>query len=220
MASTCSSDRPAGANVGVPIGEFPMAGGSSDDRQLRERLRRVEGLLQEVEQFKDPQARAKTKEAVQVLLDLHGAGLERILERIAATGDAGLALIDSLAKDDLISSLLLLYGLHPIDLETRVRQALEKVRPYLHSHGGNVELLGLAEGVVHLRLQGSCHGCPSSAMTLKTTIEEAIMEMAPDAAGIEVEGEIAHEPAPAEDGVLVGVGGNANGRYALPILGR
>jgi Fe-S cluster biogenesis protein NfuA len=222
MASTCSSDRPAGANAGVPIGEFPMAGGSSDDRQLRERLRRMEGLLQEVEQFKDPHARAKSKEAVQVLLDLHGAGLERILERIAATSEAGLALIDSLAKDDLISNLLLLYGLHPVDLETRVRAALEKVRPYLHSHGGNVELLGIPDGVVHLRLQGSCHGCPSSAMTLKSTIEEAIMEMAPDAAGIEVEGEVTHSSAPAEDGVLAGIGGNEhdNRRFALPILGR
>ena len=222
MASTCSHDRPAEAANRVPIGEFPMAGGSSDDRQLRERLRRMEGLLQDVEQFKDPQARAKTKEAVQVLMDLHGTALERMLDLIASTEDAGLALIDSLAKDDLVSSLLLLYGLHPVDLETRVRRALEKVRPYLHSHGGNVELLGIPDGVVHLRLQGSCHGCPSSAMTLKTTIEEAIMEMAPDAAGIEVEGEVTHETTSSDGELLVSAeaGGNGHGRFALPILAR
>ena len=84
--------------------------------------------------------------------------------------------------------ILLLHGLHPLDLETRVRQALDKVRPLLRSHGGNVELLGLAGGVARLRMLGSCDGCPSSAMTLKTAIEEAIYEKAPDVTAIEVDG--------------------------------
>ena len=74
-----------------------------------------------------------------------------------------------------MGGLLLLHGLHPLDLEARVRQALDKVRPYLRSHGGNVELLGVDEGVVRLRLEGSCHGCPSSAATMRQTIEEAIL---------------------------------------------
>ena len=94
-----------------------------------------------------------------------------------------------------MSSLLLLYGLHPLDLEARVQQALEKVRPLLRSHGGNVELLGIADGVVRLRMLGSCHGCPSSAMTLKNAIEEAIYAAAPDATAIEVEG-VAEPPPP------------------------
>ena len=76
------------------------------------------------------------------MIELHGAGLERILDKLADAGDAGLALIDALAEDDLVGSILLLHGLHPLDLETRVRQALDKVRPLLRSHGGNVELLG------------------------------------------------------------------------------
>jgi Fe-S cluster biogenesis protein NfuA len=184
---------------------------TTEDRQLRDRIRRVESLLLEVDQFKDPQARSKTREIVQVLMDLHGAGLEKILAHLASTGEAGLALIDSLTQDELVASLLLLYGLHPLDLEERVKQALVKVRPYLASHGGNVELLGIENGVVRLRLQGSCHGCPSSAVTLKQTIEEAIMEKAPDAAGIEVEGEIEQLPAYA---------GNGNGgrRHPLPVI--
>jgi Fe-S cluster biogenesis protein NfuA len=184
---------------------------STEDRQLHARIRRVESLLQEVEQFKDPQMRSRTREIVQVLMDLHGAGLEKILTHLASTGDAGLALIDSLAEDELVASLLLLYGLHPLGLESRVNQALVKVRPYLASHGGNVELLGIEEGVIRLRLQGSCHGCPSSAVTLKQTIEEAIMEKAPDAAGIEVEGEVEQIP------VHAGNGGGA-GRVALPVI--
>jgi Fe-S cluster biogenesis protein NfuA len=184
---------------------------STEDRQLHDRIRRVESLLQEVEQFKDPQVRSKTREIVQVLMDLHGAGLEKILTQLASTGDSGLAVIDSLSQDELVSSLLLLYGLHPLDLEARVNQALVKVRPYLASHGGNVELLGVEEGMIRLRLQGSCHGCPSSAQTLKQTIEEAIMEKAPDAAGIEVEGEVEQLPAHAEAVSIAG-------RHALPII--
>src|SRR5262245_44423069 len=101
----------------------------------------------------------------------------------------GAAIVDSFAHDDVVGGLLLLHGLHPLDLKTRVSQALDKVRPYLRSHGGNVELLRIdPDGVVRLRMQGSCHGCPSSAMTLKLAIEEAIYEQAPDVMAIEVEG--------------------------------
>jgi Fe-S cluster biogenesis protein NfuA len=167
-----------------------------ENQSLHERIRRIETLLHEVEKFKDPDARRKTQEIVQALMDLHGSAIEKILDKIAAGGEGGLTLINSLALDPIIESVLLLYGLHPLELEARVALALEKVRPYLHSHGGNVELLGIVDGVVRLRLEGSCHGCPSSAQTLKQTIEEAIYERAPDATAIEVEGEIAQVSPP------------------------
>jgi Fe-S cluster biogenesis protein NfuA len=182
---------------------------ATEDRQLRERIRRIDTLLQEVERFKDPQVQAKTREIVQCLMDMHGAVLERMLERIASSQQNGTDLIDSLAQDELVASLMLLYGQHPLDLETRVLKALDKCRPYLHSHGGNVELIGVEEGIVRLRLQGSCHGCPSSAMTLRSTIEEAIAEQAPDAVSIQVEGET---PAPKEEA--------HPGHLALTILSR
>jgi Fe-S cluster biogenesis protein NfuA len=178
-----------------------------EDREFRRRIGRIESLLHEVEQFADPEARAHTQEIVRTILDLHEAGLERILEHIAATGDAGLALIGSLSQDDLVGSLLLLYGLHPLDIETRVRQALDKVRPHLRGHGGNVELLEIARGVVRLRMEGSCNGCVSSPQTLKLAIEEAIYEKAPDVAGIEVVG--IPNGQPVKDGPA---------RIALPIL--
>jgi Fe-S cluster biogenesis protein NfuA len=182
--------------------------GSGEDREFRKRMERIETLIHEVEHFPDPKARTHTREIIQAILDLHGAALERALEKIAATGETGLAMIDSLAADDLVGSLLLLYGLHPQDTETRVRQALDKVRPYLRSHGGNVELLGVAGGMVRLRMQGSCEDCPSSAATLKRTIEEAIYDKAPDVTAIEVE-------EAAGDGQPVG---NGRARMALPIL--
>jgi Fe-S cluster biogenesis protein NfuA len=81
--------------------------------------------------------------------------------------------------------------LHPLDLETRVRGALESVKPRLGQHGGSVELIGVTpEGGIKLRLEGNCHGCPSSRVTLKSSIEEAIYAAAPDVTGMEVEGAV------------------------------
>ncbi len=101
----------------------------------------------------------------------------------------------ALAADELVAHLLLLHGLHPVPLEGRVMQALGEVRPYLESHGGNVELLAVEGAAVHLRLEGSCSGCPSSAMTLKLAIENAIRKAAP-----EIEQVIAGDPAVAPAG--------------------
>jgi Fe-S cluster biogenesis protein NfuA len=91
---------------------------------------------------------------------------------------------------------MLIHGLYPVDLETRVREALDSVRPYMESHGGDVELLGIEDGVARLRLEGSCNGCPASASTMELAIEQALQEAAPDLAGIDVEG-VTAPPAPA-----------------------
>ena len=165
-----------------------------DDRELQERVARVERLLEEIEALRDPAARAKTAEVVGVLLELYGEGLARIME-VVAEGEESEKTFEAFAEDELVSHLLLLHGLHPLDVETRVVRALEEVRPYLQSHGGNVELLGVEEGVARLRMQGSCSGCPSSTMTLKLAIEEAIQKTAPDLERIEAEG-VAEEPPP------------------------
>jgi Fe-S cluster biogenesis protein NfuA/nitrite reductase/ring-hydroxylating ferredoxin subunit len=139
----------------------------------------VERLLEDVESLLDPVARQTATGVVQALLELYGAGLERIVDVVAASPDAAV-LADAFAEDELVSHLLLLHGLHPVALEDRVREALNEIRPYLDSHGGNVELLGIDGSVVRLRLQGSCSGCPSSAVTLKLAIENAIQKAAPE----------------------------------------
>jgi Fe-S cluster biogenesis protein NfuA len=157
-------------------------------REFQARLQRLDLLLSEVERWSDSAAQSHAREIVQAVLDLHGAGLDRILGHLAAGGEPGAAIRDACAGDEVVAGLLLLHGLHPLDLETRVLQALDQVRPYLRSHGGNVELLDVRDGVVRLRLVGSCHGCPSSAVTMKQTIEEAILGKAPDATAVEVEG--------------------------------
>ena len=166
-----------------------------DDQGLQERVARMQALLAEIEALNDPNARSKAAEVVQVLLELYGEGLSRVMETVAA-GEERERIFEALAKDELVSHLLLLHGLHPLDVEARVMKALEEVRPYLRSHGGNVEFLGVTDGVARLRMQGSCSGCPSSTMTLKLAIEEAIQKTAPDLEGIEAEG-VAEEPKPA-----------------------
>jgi len=148
----------------------------------------IEELIRRIESLPDPEARANAIALVQALMEFHSTGLERMMEITAASGEPGYALFDSFAGDDVVSNLLLLYGLHPLPLETRVTNALDKVRPYLDSHGGNVELLSVDEGVVRLRMQGSCKSCPSSSMTLKLAIEDAIYAAAPDVVSIEAEG--------------------------------
>jgi Fe-S cluster biogenesis protein NfuA/nitrite reductase/ring-hydroxylating ferredoxin subunit len=125
---------------------------------------------------------------------MYGEGLVRVLGLTAQSEAAGLALIEKFASDELLGALFMLHGLHPVDLETRVTQALVEVRPYLKSHGGNVELIKVEGGVAYLRLEGSCHGCPSSTMTLKMAIEEAIYKAAPDLDDLKVEGVV--EPPP------------------------
>lgn len=153
-----------------------------EDTAVRERIGRVESLLEQIEE--DPRATA----AVEALVALYGEALARLL----AGADP--------AEDELVSHLLLVHDLHPVDLETRVRQALEGVRPYLGSHGGDVELLGVENGVARLRLAGTCNGCPSSTVTLRNAIEEALLKAAPDLERIDADG--VAEPQP----VLVQIG--------------
>jgi Fe-S cluster biogenesis protein NfuA/nitrite reductase/ring-hydroxylating ferredoxin subunit len=173
---------------------------------------RVEELTAQVEAIGDPAARAVAEELAAAVVQLYGEGLERM---VAALEPAVRA---RLAEDGLVGTLMLIHGLHPVDLETRVREALDTVRPYLESHGGDVELLGIADGVARLRLEGSCSGCSASQSTLELAIERAIEEIAPDLLGIDVEGVVAappRRPEPAEDVEwieLEGVAGLERGR--------
>jgi len=157
-----------------------------DDRDARERVARVEMGINEVDALEDEHARSTALDTVQALLELYGEGLARVMAVVEEHGND--REIAALVDDELVSHLLMLHGLHPVDVETRVRQALAEVRPYLESHGGDVELVGVTDGVAHLRLQGSCNGCASSTATLKHAIEEAIVERAPDLDGVEAEG--------------------------------
>jgi Fe-S cluster biogenesis protein NfuA len=159
--------------------------------QFQRQLGRMEELIHALDAASDSPISRQARELVQIVLKMHADALERVLDSIHDDPITGQQLIDRLAEDPLISNLLVLHGLHPLDLETRVRRALESVKPRLGLHGGDVDLIGVApDGVVRLRLEGNCHGCPSSQITLKSSIEEAIYAAAPDVSALEVEGAI------------------------------
>ena len=139
--------------------------------------------------------RARTDELVAAVVGLYGEGLERIFATLAEAGQAGAELAARLADDGVVASLMLIHGLYPVALEQRVAEALASVRPYMESHGGDVELLGLEDGIARVRLVGSCDGCPASASTLELAIKQALDEAAPDLEGLVVEGVAGGAPA-------------------------
>lgn len=173
---------------------------ATEHQAPEELVERVQELLGSLDEIADPVAQQRVQELIGTVLELYGAGLERVLGIVDDAGDDALPIRQALLDDGVVSSLLLIHGLYPISLEERVVEALDSVRPFLASHGGNVELLGIDDGVARLRLEGSCDGCPASAATLEHALKEAIDATAPDLLGLEVEGVVgledqAEEPA-------------------------
>ncbi len=123
---------------------------------------------------------------MQLVSELYAAGLARVMELAERHAPE---LVGRITADELLASLLIANGLHPDDVHVRIAKALDGVRPFLAGHGGDVELLDIDEqvGAVRLRLLGSCDGCPSSAVTLRTTVERAIVDAAPEVMIIDVE---------------------------------
>ncbi len=145
-------------------------------------------LLLEASAAAGPVARERAEELVRLVVELYGAGLERLMELAYDAGALSDELLAAMAGDPLVSSLLLVHGLHPYGVEERVERALDEVRPYLGSHGGDMRLLEVTdEGVVRLEMLGSCDGCGSSAATLENSVDGAIRTAAPEIVAIEVE---------------------------------
>ena len=156
--------------------------------RVRQAGERIEELLATLRSTSG-RAAAAAEELVRLLLGLYGDGLGHIMDALAEQGAAGDAVRDRLLADPLVESLLLLHDLHPLDVDTRVQRALDRVRPYLGSHAGGVEYLGVGpDGVARLRLEGSCHGCPSSTVTVRLAIEGAVQDAAPEVTEVVVEG--------------------------------
>jgi len=155
------------------------------DKDLQKRIQRIGEIVEQLESTADPNARAMAKELLESLMALHGAALEKILDITHDAGETGDSLIRKFGGDQLVSSLLLLYGLHPCDIQTRVTTGLEKSRGFLDSHSAKAELVSISEdGAITLRLHLKPGGCGSTAATLKSMLEAAIQDAAPDAASI------------------------------------
>jgi Fe-S cluster biogenesis protein NfuA/nitrite reductase/ring-hydroxylating ferredoxin subunit len=149
---------------------------------------RVEELLGVLASGGGNGAAPAAEELVSLLVGLYGDGLGRIVTMLGEQGEPGAQLLAKLADDPLVESLLLLHDLHPLDVDARIQRALDRVRPYLGSHAGGVEYLGVTEGVARLRLEGSCQGCPSSTVTVQLAIQGAVEGAAPEVTEVVVEG--------------------------------
>jgi Fe-S cluster biogenesis protein NfuA/nitrite reductase/ring-hydroxylating ferredoxin subunit len=149
------------------------------DSAVRAEVQALDELLAGIEQLPAGEAQDAALAAIEGFLRVYGEALRRITARCDP------ATIESLRADELISQLLLLHELHPATLEERITAALEEVRPYMGSHGGGIELVGVSDGVAKVRLEGTCSGCVASTVTLKLAVEEAVLRAAPELHGVE-----------------------------------
>jgi Fe-S cluster biogenesis protein NfuA len=152
---------------------------------IQQQMQRIGEIVEQLESHADPSTRAMAKGLVEALMAMHGAALQQILELAANAGEAGESIIRKCGRDDLISSVLLLYGLHPENLRSRVAYALEKTRNALRAQSASAELVSISDdGTVTLRLEAKSTSCGSSSASVKATLEAALYNAAPDAFSI------------------------------------
>jgi Fe-S cluster biogenesis protein NfuA len=163
--------------------------GAEDDAALRRMADRVEALIGGFDAVSTPrQARELGEELARTIVTLYGDGIERMLTIVHdVSGERSGDVFARLCDDPFVESLLCLHDLHPYSVEERVQRALDSVRPYLKSHEGDITIVGVADGVVTLRLHGSCDGCPSSTATVKLAVERAILQRVPEITAVRAE---------------------------------
>lgn len=182
-------------------------------------VERVEALTAQLDGIEDPGARMLAEELAGSIVQLYGEGIERIFAVLAREGLGAAEARDLLVRDGVVASLMLIHGIYPVPLEDRVVEALDSVRPYMESHGGDVELVGVEDGVARLRLSGHCKGCAASASTLELAIEKALEDFAPDLLGLEVEGIVEPAQGHAPPGTALPMAGGLPMAEGLPLAG-
>ena len=137
----------------------------------------------------DADARATALELVQSFMDLQGAAVTRIVEILSESGESGRSALAGARQDPVVCGLMVLYGVHPMALEDRVKGAIEEVTPQLRKNSASVELIDVSESAVRIKLETTAHGCGSSPDAAKQLVEQAIREAAPEIAEVMVEGQ-------------------------------
>lgn len=174
--------------VAAPV----MNNAKNGDSALETLAERVDKAIQEVEKLSDAE-KSKALDLKQAIEDFHKAGLTKIVQRLK-NDPRGKELLFELVDVPEVYALLLMHGIVRPSLSMRVQQVIDSVRPYMQSHGGDVELVEVREQTVYLRLHGACNGCSMSAVTLREGVEEALRENVPEVQQIEV---LPNEPGPA-----------------------
>jgi Fe-S cluster biogenesis protein NfuA/nitrite reductase/ring-hydroxylating ferredoxin subunit len=140
----------------------------------------------------DPAARKIAEELKEAVEAIHRAGLVTMVRAMRAD-DGARAVLFELIDDPAVRLLLSLHGIIRPDPITHAGQVLDSVRPQLHSHGGDVSLVGIEDGIAFVRLEGACNGCSMSSVTLRNLVEEALVQGVPAISAVEV---VAAEPTP------------------------
>ena len=165
-----------------------------DNQTTLQRAEQVEEILCRFDESPDERAKEDAGELVRALMDIHAAGLSRMVDVLANAGQPGAEMLKRFAADETISGLLVLYGLHPVSLSERVRTVIADLQPMLNSHQAKVETIAINEGHLRLQIVAKATGCQSTGAGLKQLVEDAIIGAAPDLEGLELE----ITPAPAE----------------------
>lgn len=154
------------------------------DEEFQSAIHQLDLLVRQFETLPIPEVQERVFTMLQLIDALHREGLARLMRFLPKNEQAGW--LERAAKDPAVSTLLTLYDLLPGDPVLQAERALDSIRPYLHSHGGEVEVLAADDGLVHLRLSGSCQGCVGSAITLQRGVEQALADGFPGFKGIQV----------------------------------
>jgi Fe-S cluster biogenesis protein NfuA len=166
----------------------------ANDGEFQEQVRHLGKLVAQFDELPDSAAKVAGRELVQLLMEVHGRGLERAMEIVFDAGNFAPGIVDKMGQDPIVGNLLLLYSLHPDEFETRVQKAVERMRPRLRKLSCTVELEDVRDGAVRVRLSTSGHSCGSSTNDLRSIVEDGMYEFAPDVTSLEVLG--LEEPTP------------------------
>lgn len=158
-----------------------MTPAAVSDKTSQQRIGQIEELVNKFETSADPATRADVRKLVQAILEFHGAAVDRMMEIMVEAEPEPIA-FEGFARDELVSGMLLLHGLHPLDFETRVAQALDKARPILLAQAADVQLVRIDGNDVVLRFQGK------ASAHLKTAIEDEIYKYAADVTALQIDG--------------------------------
>jgi Fe-S cluster biogenesis protein NfuA len=157
------------------------------EKELQQLSSKIEDLVHRVDAISDPAVKANATVLVQSLLDLHAAAFQRVTEALHHDGESGRRILGRLASDELVGGLLVLYGLHPDEFDVRLQKGLERAREAVASHGASLELLGIREGEIHVRLSAKSGGCGSTTRKLQELVENAISETAPEITKVQID---------------------------------
>jgi len=174
----------------IPLAMVQQPATADPEAEFAQLLEWVGQGVERMEQIADDRTRTEVFALLDGIDTVHRHALGRLMERVTELGGADLAA--QIAEDPLVQTLLEMYDLTGADEREQVEHALQGVYPYIESHGGHLELLGVEAGSVRVRLSGSCGDCPGSSGTLTRVVETALREGFPGFHAL-----VAEQPIPA-----------------------